>query len=384
MSIRQIRQQEAVDAWMESGGRSIINACPRFGKIKTSIEVCKKVMFERLIIVYPRKDIQAGWEDDFVKWGYRPHVHFFTYRSLDKYVPKDTDFIIYDELHEASEAQLRQIAKINKDIPVLGLTGTMTWKTEEQILDLTGIDVCYRYSIDEGVEEGILCDYDIYVHHIDLNNSSLTHTTAKGKQITEKKAFDNLSFVAKKLKDQRKSFFFMDLKRISIIQESVAKRLKTLELILERPGKRILVFCGTQKLADSLGIPSYHSGNKDKDLFTRFCSGEGDLLATIKMMQAGVTITPIDLGIINYTSGNPEDTAQKICRFLGFEYNNPDKKAQIHIVCSTEKFEIDRIKTALKFFNTEKIHLLNFPHEQEEQQDSKAKEKTGIQGKKRV
>jgi hypothetical protein len=62
--------------------------------------------------------------------------------------------------------------------------------------------------------------------------------------------------------------------------------------------------------------------------------------------------------VINYTSGNPEDTAQKICRFLGFEYDNPDKKAEIHLISSTENFEKSRLKTALLFFDESKINYV--------------------------
>ena len=118
-----------------------------------------------------------------------------------------------------------------------------------------------------------------------------------------------------------------------------------------------MVFCGVTQVADSLGIPVYHSKAREKDLFLDFCVGGGNVnqLATIKMMQAGITINPINKGIINYMSGNPEDSAQKICRFLGLEYNNPDKKAEIHIVSSNEDFEISRLKTGLAFFDQSKI-----------------------------
>ena len=73
------------------------------------------------------------------------------------------------------------------------------------------------------------------------------------------------------------------------------------------------------------------------------------------MMQSGITILPISLGIINYMSGNPEDSAQKICRFLGIEYDNLNKKAEIHIICSNTDFEKKRIETALMFFDENKI-----------------------------
>lgn len=137
---------------------------------------------------------------------------------------------------------------------------------------------------------------------------------------------------------------------------------KTRQLIQKYPDDRLLVFCGVTEIADKLGIPAYHSKAKEKELFLDFCvggAGGTNQLATIKMMQAGVTINPINKGIVNYMSGNPEDSAQKICRFLGFEYNNPSKKAEVHIVSTNEPFELVRLKTGLAFFDQSKITYLN-------------------------
>ena len=120
----------------------------------------------------------------------------------------------------------------------------------------------------------------------------------------------------------------------------------------------MLVFCGTTKIADSLDIPVYHSKAKEKKILQDFCEGEGLNLATIKMAQSGLTIKPINRGVVNYTSGNPEDTAQKICRFLGIEYNNLDKKAEIDIICSNTAFEKERLKTGLSFFDENKIKYI--------------------------
>ncbi len=353
--MREQRQKEAVQAFLNSDGKTIIHAAPRFGKIKVAIDIMKARGYKIPLIVAPRKDIQQGWLDDFKKWKYKEFPSFYTFASIKKIPTSGAyDFLIIDEPHELSVNQQNNLKNVVDKLPTLGLTGTMTNKTANELYDNLGLDTCYRYSIEQAVKEGILADYQMFIHRVSLDNKNLVYTSAKGKSYTEKGYFDVYTFVRQKAKMKH----FIDMKLINIIQNSKAKLEKTKELLHRIPRERILVFCGTTEIADNLGVPTYHSKSKDKDVFDAFCKGiKYDKLATIKMMQAGITITPIHKGIINYTSGNPEDCAQKICRFLGFEYANPDKKAEIHIISSNEEFEIGRLKTALLFFDQSKIQL---------------------------
>ncbi len=349
--MREQRQREAVEAYMDSAdGRTIINACPRFGKIKVAIDIIKRMKFEYPCIIYPRSDIAEGWKSDFEKFGYIGDWGMFTTRSIKYIEDKAHDVYILDELHEYSVNQMVELSKkILPSAAVIGLTGTLTNKTRKEVYDNLGLDVCYEYTVADGVRDGIIADYLLQIHKVPLDNKVIRFSTKKGK-FTEKRYFDMFNYVMKERKSP-----FMSIKLTQIIQNSIAKQQKTRELIDEEEG-RILVFCGTTEIADNLGIPAYHSKNNEKELFQKFCTGQGvDKLATIKMMQAGVTVNPINRGIINYMSGNPEDSAQKICRFLGFEYDNPDKKAIIDIVSSTEEFEQVRLKTGLAFFEKEKI-----------------------------
>ena len=229
----------------------------------------------------------------------------------------------------------------------------MTQKTRNELYDNLTLDVCYKYTINQGVDEGILTDYDMYIHQVRLDNKKPLYRTSKGRSYTEKGYFDLYTYIRKDAKMKH----FIDMKLINIIQNSYSKMMKTKELLGKFSRERVLVFCGVTKVADNLGIPVYHSKKKEEEIFSSFCGGvKYNQLATIKMMQAGITVLPINKGIINYMSGNPEDSAQKICRFLGFEYDNPEKKAEIHIISTDEVFETDRLKTGLLFFDDRKIH----------------------------
>jgi superfamily II DNA or RNA helicase len=359
MDIREQRQEEAVNAFLTSDRRTIINACPRFGKIKVAFEIAKKLGVTSVWLIAPRNDIFEGWKNDMVKFNYQMPIMvsstFAGIKNIDtNFLP---DLVIIDEPHELSVNQQITLAqKMTYYLgPVLGLTGTLTNKTKIELYDNLNLDTCYTYSINTGVEEGILVDYQMFIHKVGLDN---THKYLGAKrQYTEKKWFDTAMYLKEETHNP-KTKHLMNLRAISTIQNSIGKMNKTIDLLKKFKDERVLVFCGVTEIADNLGIPVYHSKAREKELFLDFCvggPGGTNQLATIKMMQAGVTINPINRGIVNYMSGNPEDSAQKICRFLGLEYDNPGKAAEIHIVSTNEDFELSRLRTGLAFFDQSKI-----------------------------
>lgn len=314
-----------------------------------SVGIMQELKPEKVLIVYPRVDIKEGWNDTFRKLGWTEEVSFTTYKSAGKFLKQEWDLVILDEIHEASTAQLTTVNKLNcKNI--LGLTGTLTKSSEYKIESLTGVKMCYRYTIKQAVEEGVLCDYKIYIHKVKLDGN-----LRNGKKNTERGTFNGLEYVKQKLIKEEKETFFIELKQIAVIQNSISKKEYTKKLIKEFEKERVIVFCGVTYIADELGIPSYHSGNNNTEIFKKFCLGDASVphLSTVKMMQAGITIKPINKAIFNYLSGNPEDGAQKICRVLALEMFH--KEAEIHIVTSDEKLELDRLETALMFFDKDKI-----------------------------
>ena len=351
MNIRDSLQKKAVSLYHD---KCIYYLSPRFGKIKTTFLLCEKNGWNNIRVIAPRKDIFVGWEADAVKFNFKGNIGFYTSSIISKMPFENIDLIIVDEIHEFSVEQLKSLKKLIGTNKSIALTGTMTNKTLSDIQTILGMKVCFKYTIEEAVEDGVLADYRLYIHEVELDDVSRYIVTKKG-SITEKKRFQQLTWLKDKLAKEGKNTFFLDLKIINLLQNSLAKRNKTISLLKEYDEERILVFCGTTETADKLGIPVYHSKSGEKELFDAFCNGEGKHLATIKMMQAGITIKPINKGICNYLSGSPEDSAQKLCRFLGMEYDNPNKQSEIHIISSNTTFEKERLKSALMWFDESKI-----------------------------
>jgi superfamily II DNA or RNA helicase len=261
---------------------------------------------------------------------------------------------VIDEIHLLSDNQLfatKDLLK-NNDV-VLGLTGTLSRWTEDTLCDHLDLCVVATYTIEQAIEEGVIVDYEITVIRVPLDNKQINDY--KGKKRTEKAQFDAYGWVINSLESQGKNTMFLRLARMRIIQSSLAKTNATKALLAKYKDERILVFCGTTKVADSLGIASHHSKSKDDDTFTGFAEGEGNHMAVVKIGNTGVTYKPLNRVIINYFDSNAENLAQKINRCMAMEYNNPDKKAQIYIVCSTEDVERNWLRKALEFFDKSKI-----------------------------
>lgn len=366
IEIRNQRQQELAQQWIDSGKFGIICAAPRFGKCRTSINIIKKVKPRNILIAYPDNKIKDSWLADFEELGQDDsNVTYTTHLSLKKYVEEEYDLIIIDEIHLLSEAQIKAVRELltNHDKVtckhqghVLGLTGTLSSWTEKTLRDELSLSVVAEYPMEKAVEEGVIVDYEIIVTRVPLDN--VQQQNFKGKLRTEKKQFDALSWAIDQSERSGKNTMFLRLARMRIIQNSIAKKEQTKRILQTFKDERILVFCGVTSIADSLGIPSYHSKKNEKEMFEEFASGKGNHMAVVKIGNTGVTYKPLNKVIINYFDSNAENLAQKINRCMAMEYNNPDKKAIIYIICSNEIVEQRWLHKALEFFDKNKIKFV--------------------------
>jgi superfamily II DNA or RNA helicase len=358
MTLRDQRQSEFANTWLKHRF-GILNLCPRFGKIRTSIKILEQFPKDaKILIAYPDNKIKDSWKSDFKDMEYNnDNVTYTTHLSIKKYVNEVYDLVIIDEIHLLSLSQViecKNLLFVNREI--LGLTGTLSMYTEKYLQKQLGLSVLANYPIAQAVEEKVISDYEITVVSVKLDD--IVKKNYSGKMKTEKQYFDGLSWVIAKLEKEGKDTMFLKLKRKAVVKNSIAKLRKTKQLLKTFENERILVFCGTIAAADSLGIPSFHNKTKDKTLFEKFANGEGKQMAVIKIGNTGVTYKPLNKIILSDFDSNSENLTQKINRCMAMEYNNPEKKAYIYIVCSNEPVEKLWLAKALEFFDKNKIKYL--------------------------
>jgi len=196
-----------------------------------------------------------SWKADFEELEYDDSiVTYTTHRSLKKLVDNEYDIIIIDEIHLLSETQIEACQDLfSNNACILGLTGTLSSWTERTLEEELDLHVIATYPIEKAIEEGVIVDYEIHVIRVPLDNVTLIDY--KGKQKTEKKQFDALTWVINKLQNSGSDTMFMRLARMRLIQSSLAKVKATKALLEKHADERVLVFCGVTKIADSLGIP---------------------------------------------------------------------------------------------------------------------------------
>ena len=354
MNLRDQRQREFAEEWLKTKW-GILLISPRMGKCRVAIHALQQLENSSILIAYPDNKIRQSWIDEFELMGYdSSNVTYTTYLSLHKYKNDKFGIVILDEIHLMSEAQLLACYELLKgNHCVLGLTGTLTNDTKSTLWVTLGLRVIAEYNIEQAIDEKVITDYEISVLQVPLDSKIKLY---KGK--TEKQKFDSLSWVIDKLVKEGKDPFFLRLQRMRIIQNSIAKRNKTVSLLKQYENERALVFCGLTKMADSLGIPSYHSKSSEKNVFDSFVEGSIKHLAVCKIGSTGVTFTSLNKVIINYFSSTSSDLTQKVMRATSFEYSNPNKKANIIILSSNEDIELSWLRKALIGLNKDKIKYL--------------------------
>jgi hypothetical protein len=358
MTLRDKRQAEFANVWWNHGKFGILNLCPRFGKIRTTINILKKMKSDcSVLIAYPDNKIKQSWIEDFEEMNYEnDNITYTTHLSIHKHTGTEFDIVVIDEIHLLSEAQIGacvDLFSINDSI--LGLTGTLSKWTKRTLSEHLGLQVIAEYPIEKAIEEGVIVDYQITVVKVPLDNTVCNEYGKKKIKKTELQQFRYLSATINKMMYSGGNTMFMRLARMRLIQSSLAKLNKTKQLLQQYKDERVLVFCGTTKISDSLGIPSHHSKSKEKEAFKRFYEGEGTHMAVVKIGNTGITYKPLNKVIINYFDSNAENLAQKINRCMAMEYNTPNKKADIYIISSNEQVEEKWLNKALEFFDKKKI-----------------------------
>lgn len=357
----ELQQEFSEEAWGYLCDKNVgcLNIAQRFGKTFVAGNLIKKnCVGEKVLIAFPDNQIISSWELAFKELNINTeHIVLTNFSSLKKYTNEDWFLTIFDEIHDlAGEKELEEAIKVfDNSGYVLGMTGTLSEESKTRIWDLFGMKVFLTYSAEQAISDGIISDYQITIHKAYLDNSIQTKNK-QGKLVTEKKKYDNYSFIIEKMKREKRNFMFLALQRNSLAQKSIGKRKKCLELLKQMKDKRVIIFTGFSEQADNLGIPSFHSKSKD-DNMSRFNNLEFNHLALANMGRIGKSYNKLDSIILLSWTGNEEDVFQRVSRAMLLDYKS--KIADIHLICIQENSEIKKLEKALSLLDQNKIKWNN-------------------------
>lgn len=365
-------QEEFIKKGLEffkSNNQGFFNLAMRFGKCRVTIEMMKEWKPKLVIIAYPDNKLRETWLSECEKWGYlqlgpdekcytgidsSPDVYLVNFSSLAKYQKVAPSLFIIDEFHAASPNErdlCHQIMTNSKSTKTLALSGTVSKETKAE----WGLKEIASYTTQEGIDLGILADYQITVHMVELDNIVKT-PNRRGKMLTEKQKYGALSWVIANKQEKGEPFMMLALTRNRLSLSSIGKMEYVRALLKSLEGKRAIIFTGLTAVADEIGIPSYHNKSASNGNFLAFQAGEIDQLALAAMGKVGVTYTNLDSVILMNFTHNAEESSQILNRAIKLDYKG--KIADLHVICLNEPPEIKKIKGSLSMLDKTKIKYI--------------------------
>lgn len=289
----------------------------------------------KFTVVASKTTIFKEWKEQASMHGYGyliPHITFVTYLSLSKN-PLDCDVLYLDEVHNLLYTHKPVLAAYEGEI--LGLTGTppLTDYSEKAKMIQMFCPIVFTYGVDDGVGDGILNDYQIFVHMLDLDvNKNIAVPTKNGTifYTSERASYDywcqRIDAAATPKQKQ-----IARIMRMKIMQSFLSKEVLAKKLLNMTPNKCI-VFANTKEQADRLCADSFYSGNpKSDENLKKFKEGTIMKLAAIHQLSEGINIPNLAEGIILHSfGGNSPKAKQKFGRLLRL---SPELKSTLRILC---------------------------------------------------
>ena len=313
----------------------------------------------RTLVVAPKKSIFQSWKDDAETFNMQEQlsrITFTTYLSLNKHNPADFDAVYLDEAHSLLDSH-RGFLQLYKG-KILGLTGTPPkYKDSEKgKLVQEFCPVVYTFKADDAIENGILNDYQIIVHELELSNEKNYTVVMKNKSFITSE-LQNYNYWGQRLETGSGPVHILRVMRMKAMMEYPSKE-KYTKILMNSINTKCIVFANTQDQADRLCAHSYHSNNpKSEENLENFKAGNITKLSTVMQLNEGVNIANLKQGIIMHAYGNERKASQRIGRLLRL---NPDDKAIVHILCYMGTVDEKWCKEALEGFDQSKILWKNY------------------------
>lgn len=335
--------------------KGLLDVTMRAGKIRITLRSLEELnsLNKKILISYPDNKILNSWQEDIEKFNIPlGNVTFTNFSSLKKYTEENWDFFIIDEPQELSENEFELSSTIiNNSKKILLLTGTATVEVKNRFSPM-GVKLIHKYSKEDAINDGIIADYNVTIHLVNLDTKE-NISKVKSKFLSEKRKFDQFTYVIEKQKELGQDTMFLSLARNRLSQNSISKRKKILSLLYELKNKRVIIFTGFTKQAESLGIPYYHSKCRSAKSLSDFNNKKFNHLALAVAGKVGANYTDLDSVILSNFTGNDATNRQLLDRAAKLDYHN--KVADLHIICLNEPNEVKKLQNTLRMLDQNKI-----------------------------
>lgn len=363
---RQQIQEEAFQAWCNSGKKNTLELITGLGKTMCAIKAV--LSMPKGCSVLWLAETNQRWLDvdrDIIKYkqfyGIDMLKHISTiekvcYQTAYKWRDKHFDIVVGDELQDCLTEQYSKFFFYNSYNAVIGLSATINRTTEYVCEDgsiITKGDlidriapVCYKYTINNGQIDGTARKLLIHVinHNLDYSNKTVT-AGSKTKQFltTEKAAYDYWDNEFKKalfLPQQIKEFKlrYTSSARARILYNLQSKVISTKKLLEVLKDKTIIFGNSIDSLLKVTPnvISSKNTELKNIKIRNDFDKDKSKVIGSFKMLQQGANLKGLDnIILMSYYS-----MEKQFIQMLGRARLDGDKIGNVFIFVTSGTTEV--------------------------------------------
>lgn len=411
-------QMEARAAWRRGGSKGTLAAATGVGKTKPAIDEMMEIWQgwkstltpediidgpaltpPEFLVAVPTETLRdTGWPDEVRLWHgdegmemWEACVTAVCYIAMHKLRGGYYSLVILDEGHHITSLNAMFFDQ-NVVMAIMVLTATFPSEKNEGFkfyLLHKLAPVCFTYPLEQGVEDGLIADFELRVVLCTLDGHTKnikSGPAAKPFMTTERKYYDyltkaiNKKYVeqnlelpqgAKPLTDTQraaiqKSIDFLTLKRAQFLY-NLSSKTKLAKAVIhtewgdqasyQKGRPRTLVFCGSIKQCEELcGAQVYHSKSPSLAL-EAFMEEDISLLGCVNSLNEGINVPNLEQSIIVQASSNPRDMVQRVGRNVRWREGGGVRK--VWILCAQDTQDESWVKNALASFSPERIKYLS-------------------------
>lgn len=336
------------------------------GKTKIALDIIRKFDFNgsKTLVLIAERAHKNNWLDEIQKW-YPEHIgsiEFFCYASMHK-LKNEYDFIIFDEAHHLNtDIRMGFFMNFSPKLRIF-LSATLSYNL------LSKLEYCMKstiikinYSLQDAIDSGIIQKPEIRLIPLKLDNTTANEEIVEtwGKEKLRKKLYcdynqvfritsklfkkanpnaevhirctqlQHYEYLTKKMDYYKKVF---EMYRSEIMKNqwlqygSRRKRflgeLKTKEakkLVKYVENKRFICFCASIEQANELGGKYAIHSKSDSKALENFNNFKSKKLFAVNMLQEGMNLKGIEVGIIVQLDGQKLRFIQRTGRVLRSDF----------------------------------------------------------------
>lgn len=369
-------QEEGYNAWLSNNKFGQCYMATGTGKSRLAIlghiRNFKDCDPEEILLAVPTRKLRdRNWEFEYTKWATAEDyakVMRCCYKSISKIKGRTFKYVIFDECHNITEAS-SEFMKNNNVESCIMLTATEPESVTKQLILRQIAPVVFSYTLDQGVNDGIVQPYHIIVVETQLDNKvKYIEAGSKAKRFyqTEKAYYEYLNKLILKFRTvgnygaadvyvNKRMHFMYGLRSKS----EVAKR-----LINHLHDRRLLIFCGNtnqcEEIAPGFG---FHTGIKASEAeinFEKFLNHEIGKLTTCSALNEGHNIDDIDTAVVVQIRSVMKDLIQQLGRIVRWRDDKTGEEHSImYVVCCRNTVDENWMEAAFEGIDRDRITYIS-------------------------